>query len=124
MSDIEVNGIEYRIATLDAMTQFHIARRITPVLASMAGEGDVMEKLLTSIGNLSDADTEYVIGKCLTGCLRKREDGQFVKIYNSGRFMFEDIKLTEIIKLTMSTIEENLSDFFTGMRSTLGAGGA
>ena len=116
MSEIEVNGKEYRLAKLNAMTQFHVSRRIMPVLASMAGEGDVMTKILHAVGELTDEDSEYVIGKCLTGCLRKNGD-TWAKVYNAGNFMFEDIGLGEIIRLTMATIEENLSDFFTGLRS-------
>ena len=117
MSDIEVNGKEYRLAKLNAMTQFHVSRRIMPIIASMAGDGDVMSKILGAVGHLSDEDSEYVIGKCLTGCLRKRDDGGYAKIYQNGNFLFEDIGLAEIIRLTMATIEENLTDFFTGLRS-------
>ena len=116
---MEINGKEYRLATLNAMTQFHVSRRIMPILASMAGEGDMMTKILRAVSELSDEDSEYVIGKCLTGCLRKRDDDKgWTKIYNNGQFLFDDIKLGEIIKLTMATLEENLSDFFTGLRSS------
>jgi len=115
---MEIDGKEYQLAKLNAMTQFHVSRRLMPVLASMSGEGDVMTKIMKAVGDLTDEDSEYIIGKCLSGCLRQRDDGKgWAKIYNNGNLLFEDIGLGEIIKLTMATIEENLSGFFTGLRS-------
>ena len=110
---MELNGKEYQIAKLDAMTQLHVSRRLAPLLASMAGEGDMMTKVLSAVGKLSDDDTEYVINKCLTGCTRSRDGGGVAKIYKDGKLLFDDIKLKDMMQLTMATLEENLSDFFT-----------
>jgi hypothetical protein len=116
---MEINGYEYNLGKMNAMTQFHVSRRLMPVVASMAGEGDVMSKILGAVGELTDEDSEYIIGKCLADCTRKKIGGKsFVKIMSrDGQFMFDDIGMVEIIKLTMATLEENLSGFFTELRS-------
>lgn len=113
MAEFEFNGQTYALAKLDAMTQFHVSRRLMPIMGVMGDEGDVKEKLFRAVGELSDGDAEYVIGKCLADCRRKNGDA-WAKIYQSGRLMFEDIGMTGMIQLTFATLKENLTDFFTG----------
>lgn len=120
MANFDLNGVTYRLAKLDAMTQFHVSRRVMPLMAALGGDGDKMALLFGAVGRLSDEDSEYVIGKCLGGCLRMNgETGS--KIYVAGRLMFDDIGMTGMVKLTFETLKENLSDFFTGLGSNLGA---
>lgn len=117
MADFELGGVSYRLATLDAMTQFHVSRRIMPLMASLGG-ADKMSSLFAAIGNLSDEDAEYVIGKCLAEC--RRQNGEaWVKIYVNGRLMFEDIGMMGMVQLTFETLKENLSGFFSGLGSNL-----
>ncbi len=118
MAEFELDGVMYQLAKLDAMTQFHISRRIMPLMGALGGAGkkkaDGMARLFEAVGRLSDEDTEYVIGKCLAGCVKK--DGG-AKVYVNGRLMFEDIGMMGMLRLTMETLKENLTDFFTGLGS-------
>lgn len=120
--EIEISGHSYRLAHLDAMSQFHVTRRLGGVLAAIRGgteeDVDVLSILMQAIGDLSDADTEYVIGKCLTGCLRQQEgDTGWAAVYRNGHMMFADIAMPDMLRLTWATLQANLSDFFTGLRS-------
>lgn len=120
MADFELNGVTYRLAKLDPMTQFHVSRRVMPLMAALGGDGDKMALVLEALGHLSDSDSEYVIGKCLADCRRKNGD-TWAKIYVSGNLMFEDIGMKGMVQLTFATLRENLADFFTGLRSNLSA---
>ena len=121
MVDFDLGGVTYRLAKLDAMTQFHVSRRIMPLMGAIGGEGDNMAKLFAAVGQLSDVDTEYVIGKCLADC---RRGDSSAKIYVSGKLMFDDIGMMGMLRLTMETLKENLADFFSGLGSASPAGGS
>lgn len=119
--EIEVNGHSYRLAKLDAMSQFHVTRRLGGVLAAIRGGsdgGDILAILMQAIGELSDTDSEYIIAKCLTGCMRRQDgDAGWAPVFRHGQMMFADIAMPDMLRLTWATLQANLSDFFTGLRS-------
>jgi hypothetical protein len=43
MTDIEIGGASYRIGAPDVFAQFHIARRLAPVMAALAGAFSAFE---------------------------------------------------------------------------------
>jgi len=119
--EIEVNGYSYRLAKLDAMSQFHITRRLGGVLAAMrdgAEGGDILSVLMQAISELSDADSEYIIAKCLNGCMRRQDgDAGWAPVFRHNQMMFADIAMPDMLRLTWATLQANLSDFFTSLRS-------
>lgn len=124
MADFEYNDHTYRLATLDAMTQLHIAKRIAPLigafqigLAAEEGERDeaLTKAVFGALGEIPDESVEYIVGKCLNGCLRLGGEKP-VRIWNGGRLQFEDIGAAGMMKLTTETIKDQLSDFFTALR--------
>jgi len=121
MEEIEIGAHTYRLAKLDAMTQFHIIRRLGGVLAAVrdgAESGDVFTVLMQAVGDMSDEDSEYIIGRCLTGCTRKQSgDAGWAAVFRHGQLMFADIGMPDMLQLTWATLQSNLSDFFTGLRS-------
>lgn len=119
MTEFELDGATYQLAKMPAMTQFHVSRRVVPVMAALDGGGDTIAKLMGAISGLSDEDAEYVIGKCLADCRRKSGD-TWARVYVSGNLMFEDIGMPGMIKLTFETLRENLTGFFTGLPSGSG----
>jgi hypothetical protein len=119
--EIEVGGHSYRLAKLDAMTQFHITRRLGGVLAAIRSgseSGDVLAILMQAIGELPDADCEYVISRCLTGCMRRQDgDAGWAPVFRHSQMMFADVTMPDMLRLTWATLQANLSDFFTSLRS-------
>jgi hypothetical protein len=123
-------GNAYRFGRLTAMQQFHVARRLAPVITRMAevkfdqlgageeGQRDVsgmlklMQPLADALGQLSDADSEYVINACMAVVQRKQgEAWAFVWNKGAGRAMFDDIDLPVLLQLTVRVLMENLSGF-------------
>lgn len=129
--ELEINNVKYRTGKLTAMEQFHVMRRLAPLLS---GLGESLAKLPVPNGNdtapedselwtaigpvadvlakMSDNDTEYVLKHCLAKVTRFNGQG-WGQIMAGGNIMFEDeIDLSAMMQLTISTIQENLASFF------------
>lgn len=138
---VEVGGARYRVGRMNAMTQFHVGRRLAPVLAilglkaaSMIGEApptddkDVMESfvpllapLAEVLARMSDEDSNYVVERCMLVTEREITEGKWQMVVASGsspvadRFMFQDIDLHVMLRLVLEAIRENLAGFMTGL---------
>lgn len=118
VTEVEVGGHTYRLGKLDAMTQFHVSRRIMPLITSLREDGasDLITRVASALGRLSDEDSEYVIAKCLADCQRQRNgDTGWAPVFRVGQLMFDDIGMTGMMRLVWATLEGNLSDFFTAL---------
>ena len=110
MTDIEINGNQYRVAgRLNAKKQFHIVRRLAPIFAAGApairhwietarptinSDGtpstespldldsmfDAFGPLAIAIGELTDEASDYVIGMCLSVCQRQGVGGVWANV--------------------------------------------
>jgi len=126
MTDIvEVGGQKYRIGRIDARKQFHVARRLTPLLAGMAGMSSVPDKsdgfaaflgpLTDALSGMSDDDVDYVLDACLGVCQRMQANGQGAPVVaRGGGLMFEDIDMGQMVQLAVKVIQGNLGGFFPG----------
>lgn len=126
--DIEINGQQYRIGKLDARKQFHIARRLAPVMKSFGdvmiqqaaaapAEGEdllmkAMSPIIDAIALMSDEETDYILDTCLAVVSRQQPGGQYQKVMVGKNMLFADIDLPVMMQLTFNTIRENLSNFF------------
>lgn len=130
MTEITINGQTYRIGRLDAMSAFHVARRLVPVLSAMGvslvrivseqspdgklTEGDlmaIMEPVMGVIAKMSNEDVEFVIMTCM-GVLQRKQKDAWQRVLNGKSFQFQDITMPQMIQLTVAVVKENLSDFF------------
>lgn len=122
MNDIvEVGGHKYRIGRMDARKQFHVARRLSPLLAGMGGLGDksagfaaALAPLTEALSSMSDEDVDYVLDACLGVCHRLQQDGRPAPVMTRSGLMFDDIDMAQMIQLAVKVIKENLGGFFPG----------
>lgn len=125
MAEFKVNNIEYRSGKMNAIVQFHVARRLAPVFAAFgeAARTESRDPMLAfgpmaeAFAKMSDQDAEYVINACLGVCLRK-QNNTWVQIRTSGGIMFDDIGLQEMIQISWATLQDNLSGFFAALPRT------
>lgn len=128
-SELTVAGAEYRVGRLSALEQFHVTRRLGPMLVvagisvemlsagmqvalddMVAMAGPVMEVL----SRMSDADTDYVILSCLRTASRRQGDAWARVIAPDGRtFMFADMDMPTMIRLVVEVLKLNLGNFLT-----------
>ena len=122
MTDITIGEKQFVISgKLDAFSQLHVARKLGPAIPIVEGligvrNADKDKSILTvlMLSHISDADTDFVMRKCLSLVYRKQgETSKPAKVQaQDGSLMFDDITLSEMLQLTVTVIEENLGDFF------------
>lgn len=130
MPEIIIGENEYRTGKLDAFRQFHVARRLAPLLAGLGDAAThlpsedsaeratatltaVIGPLAKVLASMSDEDCDYVLNECLSVCSRKQGD-RFVpiKMRGSSMLQFQDITLQEMMRLAVAVVQENLGSFF------------
>ena len=149
MTELEIGGNAYRINSMSAMTQFHVMRKlgpvlpgIVPVLAQAAaalpqadGQEDgsamttvdgvaaiamVASPLLDGLAAMADADAEYVINHCLSAVMRRDPGGKsWNAVSRDGVTMFDDIDLMTSMQIVWAVLRENYTSFFRAASTAL-----
>lgn len=102
MIEFEINGVQYRAQTMDARRQFHVARRISAVLAPSADAIDkskdnksvkggiiaALDGFFDALSTMPDAQLDYVIDACLDTVSRK-DGGAWSPIRRGGALMYD-----------------------------------
>lgn len=126
MSSLEFThaGHNYKAGKLDAMRQFHVMRRLAPLLPELAGAGirpggdpmTVLEPLARIVSTMTDADVEYVLHSCLAVVDRQQTGGAWAKVQASpGVLQFQDIDMTAMLAIAWQVLQHNMSGFFAGL---------
>ncbi len=119
MSEFEINDVKYRADKLDAMQQFHVARRIAPVIAvvpnvlkSIKGDIGALQPLLEIVGKMPDDDVNYIISECMSVVYRLDGPG-YVRVWTRGtnKPMFADMDMTVLLRIVFQVVSDNLLPF-------------
>jgi len=133
MIEFELNSQSYRIGKLDAMRQFHLSRRIAPIIptlipvfvklsnegslkSNLIGFADVLGPFAQGIADMSDEAGEYIIGACLS--VTQRSNGQgWANVWSAQAkaCMFDDMDLGTIMQIVMRVIQDSLGPFISGI---------
>lgn len=137
MSKEEIlNGQEYKFEKISPLAQFHIVRRLAPVLGELLSavgptfkggksemkQEDMMKALgpiTVAISKLSDEDSEYVLFGLLKGVSRKQIGGGWAKVSVETSLMFQDIDMKIMFQLAMKSFMVNLGGFIDALPSGL-----
>lgn len=140
--EFETEGRTYRINKIDARSQFHIVRRLAPILGELAGalKGrvagssvskddpefkakaamEVMPPIAEALAKLSDADADYVIFGLLKAVVRKQDQGLgWGPVATGTAIMYDDITMPTMLKLAWKALSFNMSGFFAALPSDL-----
>lgn len=131
---VEVKGLTYRVNRLDVIQQFHVARKLAPVLAAMGvslvklkdGEKVDIDDFLPILGVIMQImaampkeDVDYILSVSLACVQRDQGAGKWAAVSQTTpqgmRLMFEDIELAEMLRLVLEVLRLNLSNFLTGL---------
>lgn len=125
----QIGANSYRITKMTAMSQFHVSRRLGPILATMGislqtlsggFKPDVMDfaavlgPATAVMAKMTDEDANYIIFNCLSVVTRKQGDGWAAVSTDSG-LMFDDIEMPEMIRLVVDVLHFNLGNFLQGL---------
>lgn len=128
---MEINSIKYDIGRLSPLKQFHLVRRIVPLLAKSSegiaalqsgaaqSSGDLAKMILPMVDELArmpDEEAEYIIFTCLSVVRRDSGgSGWSPVLTRENTLMFEDIGMEAMLKLVAEVVKVNLSGFFAGL---------
>lgn len=128
-----IDGAPYKTGRLNAFQQFHVTRRLAPILGTLVqalgaqaaeevSKKDMMLLMFTpvadALSSMSDEDTNYILNTCLRVCQRQQPGGWADVLSPQGALMFQDIDMACMLQLTVAVIQENLGNFF---RAPLGS---
>lgn len=136
-TEIDVGEDHYQVGSMNAMDQFHVFRRIAPLMRGL-GEGftslspealdkgmedleerDVLKMfgpLMDVLSSMDDASINYIINKCLAKVQIRVPDGRWTAAMPApGRFQFEDkMNMSVLFRLVIAVLQESgVLGFFT-----------
>lgn len=134
MIEFQINGKEYRAQKLNAFEQFHVSRKVAPIiptlvpvfvklardkqsiLADLSGFADLMQPFAEGIASMSNADSEYVIATCLS-VVQRRSGDTWASVWSKQNNcqMFDDIDLSAMIPMILKVIQDSLGPFIQGL---------
>ena len=97
---------------LNAFQQLHVVRRLAPVT----------ERLARTVGELPDADVDYILNACLDVTQIRQDTGGFARLRVNGVVMFP-LDLTMLLGIAAHVLKDNLSGFFADLPSILNRAG-
>lgn len=137
-NEFEIKGVKFQLRKVHAMKQFHIVRRIAPLLGelipalsliSKTAKADLSESakldqfaeiakpLFTGLGKLSDADSEKVLFGLLSAVDMKQSTGNWAAVATDTMIMFDNLELPILLELAGKAFAFNLSGFFAVLPS-------
>jgi len=141
-----VGDFDYRSDKLDALTQFHVSRRLTTVVlglaplialnatvedlatvisADLGQNAKLLEPVLNAVSKMPDEDVNYVVSKTMQRVFRavKNPSTGSVEAWtpmwsaSSNALMFDDVSLSDLVQIVWYALRDNLNDFFSGSLS-------
>lgn len=141
--DFSLGGREFRLSKLDAMKQFHVVRRVGPVLGdiipavieTLKGHnvkalqdvdglsedqkvevvGKFASPVLNGMSRLNNEDSEFVLRTLLSAVEMKQATGNWAKISNGELILINEFELPQMLSLAGRAFMYNLSGFFAGL---------
>jgi hypothetical protein len=133
-TEFESDGHLYRIRKLSAFQQFHLSRKIAPLIPPLVPiflqfskeERDagalalLLQPFADGLAAMPDSAAESVMNTCLSAIKRKADIGDaFVPIWINQVAMFSDLNdVSKLFPLVMRVIQDSLGPFIGGLVSS------
>jgi hypothetical protein len=131
MTELELGPNTYRIGSLDAIKQFHLARKLVPAqialgvsaadLAGLAKDSNevaimaaIMGPVAEVVAKMSEEDVNFILFTALAVVKRQQAD-KWASVMVNKQLMFEDLSMPHMFRLVLAVIQENLSGFFVAL---------
>lgn len=138
--DFEIGGKQFKLGKIDAFKQFHIVRRVGPILSDLipamkdagkfstpeavaqmtdADKADMFGRLaapvMTGLAKLSDADADIVLKGLLAAVEVKQSTGNWARVAQGDMVMIQDLELPVMLNIAGRAFMYNLSGFFAAL---------
>jgi hypothetical protein len=139
MSDrvFTIGDKEFQLSKISAFKQFHIVRRVAPILADLLPAMKTVQKvseskeltedqkldqfaeiatpLMNGLSKLSDADSELVLYGLLNAVEIKQSTGNWAFVAKGSMLMMQDLELPLLLQIAGRAFMYNLAGFFAGL---------
>lgn len=131
--EFSIGENQFRAGKLDAFKQLHVSRRIAPIIPTLIpvfvkvardggvtqdieGFAAVLEPFAEGLAGMSDADTEYVFGTCIS-VVKRQVGANWTPVWNAQAnvCMFDDLDLGDMIQIVIKVVQDSLGGFIQGM---------
>jgi hypothetical protein len=137
MVEFELEGKEFRFDKLTAMQQFHVSRKIAPLIPPLlpifaqirkdaASQKEVMDDFdvigplfqpfADGLAEMSDDASEYVFNTCL-GAIKYHHGGNWIPMWSTSGKVAMVAELNDVgvlLRLVVRVITESLAPFISG----------
>lgn len=135
--DFQIGARKYKVSKIDAFKQFHIARRLGPIMGDIipvaqklqakfgALKPDEMKEdqleavaaiaqpVLVGFSRLSDDDANKILlGLCSAVEMQQTQAGGWAKVSTESQLMFQDLELPELMQIAGRAFMFNIAGFF------------
>jgi len=132
--ELVIDGKQYRVGKMTPLEQFHVSRRLLPILRPIAEmlrvDATKIEDPLAmfmaageELSKLPDESANYVIARCMFCVHRMQGERAWARIARPGGetgfvMAFDDIQMPQMMQLVFAVLQENLGNFFGALPST------
>lgn len=130
--EFEYGGRRFKLSKVNPFKQFHIVRRVSPILSDLLVIAPQIEKLskkdsteddktkmlsevagpiMKGLSKLTDADADYVLYGLLNA-VEVEHSGVFSKVAQGENLMMQDLELPTLINIAGKAFMFNLQNFF------------
>jgi hypothetical protein len=120
MSELKIGEREFVIGKMSVRKQFHVARRLGPLMAALFGQGNgggVRDLATMKIGPIADVlagmddeDVDYVLDATLS-VVSLRQGSAAFPIMNNGQMAYQDITMPDMLRLASEVVQRDLAGF-------------
>lgn len=125
MTSVTIDNRKYLVGALNCFEQFHVARRLGPMLlsalasAAQAPESaDFMDllsgPLIEHLATMKDADVDHILHTCLGAVRVSEADNASAPLYDkiAKQLRYQDLHMPAMLQLTVAVCKDNLGSFF------------
>lgn len=132
--DFAIGERKFKLNKIDAFKQFHIVRRIGPILGDLIPIANKLSKMsddqrqenmfeaitpiMIGISKLSDEDSNKVLLGLLASVEMQQGAGNWARVATSDQLMFSDLDLPLMLQIAGRAFQFNLSGFFAVLPQT------
>lgn len=132
--EFEVQGVKFQLRKIDAMRQFHIVRRLGPILGEILPAAkklkvddsgltedqkfeqiiDVIQPIMDGLSRLSDKDADYVLLNLLSAAeMHQAATNSWAQIVKGDHYMVNTLDLPTMLQVAGRAFAFNLAGFFS-----------
>lgn len=139
-NSFQIGDREFKVSKINAMKQYHIVRRVAPILSELlpimkdlaksAGKEMTQDEqldqaakfvgpVMNGLSRLSDKDSEFVLYNLLSAVEIKQAEGNWARIVVNDSLMFDNLSLPVMLQAAGRAFMFNMTGFFAEHQRSL-----